>query len=204
MGLFFVVRNWELLDPKLIQKYIEDVGIFAPLIFIMIFGITAVFFIPATVMVLTGGALFGPVLGSVYNITGATLGAILAFLISRYVAQEWAERKAGSRLRYMLDGVRREGWKFIFLVRLAGVPYFVLNYALGLTPVKLLPYILATIAGLTPSMCAVTYAGYVGYEALNGQSDLTGKFITALALVAASALIPIVLRIVRRKPEDAE
>jgi uncharacterized membrane protein YdjX (TVP38/TMEM64 family) len=202
-GVFLAIKNWEFLDPRIIQEYVKSAGSLAPLLFIIMFSIAAVFFIPATVMILTGGALFGPVLGSVYNISGATLGAVFAFLISRYLAQEWAHQRAGSRLRYMLDGVKTEGWKFVFLVRLAGVPYFVLNYALGLTPVRLLPYTFATIGGIAPATCAVTYAGYVGYEAISGESEMAGKVITALALVAASALIPVVLRIVRRRPGEA-
>jgi len=79
-GVFLAIKNWEFLDPRIIQEYVKSAGSLAPLLFIIMFSIAAVFFIPATVMILTGGALFGPVLGSVYNISGATLGAVFAFL----------------------------------------------------------------------------------------------------------------------------
>jgi uncharacterized membrane protein YdjX (TVP38/TMEM64 family) len=197
VGVTLVIKNWQLVHPSAVQEWVNSVGVLGPLFFILLFGIAAVLFIPATVMVLAGGALFGPVLGTIYNICGASVGAVLAFVLSRYLVSEWAQRRTGSRLKFIMDGVRDEGWKFVALVRIAGVPYFVLNWALGLTPIRLLPYTLATIVGVAPSTAAITYAGYVGFEAFEGNEGLTGKLVTALALVAVMILIPIILRIIR-------
>jgi len=201
-GLALVAKNWQLVHPQAVQEWVQSAGVFGPLVFVLLFAVAAVLLIPATVMVLAGGAMFGPLLGTVYNLIGATLGAVFAFLISRYLAREWAQRRAGQRLRFMMDGVRDEGWKFVLLVRLAGVPYFVLNYALGLTPLGLLPYTVASALGMVASVIAMTYAGYVGFEAFSGGENLSGKIITAIALIALTALIPVMMRILRRRPES--
>ncbi len=198
-GIVMVIKNWELIHPVAVQQWIEGVGPLAPLLFMLLFALSAVLFIPATVMVLAGGALFGPWMGAFYNITGATLGAILAFLISRYLARDWAEHRAGSKLRVIMLGVKEEGWKFVLLIRLAGFPYFILNYILGLTPLRLGPYAIASYLGLAPSTAAVTYAGHVGFEAVSGGEDITGKIVTAIALIGAVALIPVVIRIVKKR-----
>ena len=194
-----VLSNWQALNPRSVQQWVISTGVYAPLVFVLLFTLAAVFFVPASVMVLAGGALFGPVMGSVYSLTGAAGGALAAFVISRYVAREWAVRQAGDRLRFMMDGVEREGWKFVFLVRVAGVPYFVLNYALGLTGIGVLPYITASILGFAPALVAMSYLGYAGFEVVSGGEGMLGKVITAIALMAMAALIPVVLRIVRRK-----
>ena len=66
--------------------------------FVLIYALTAVLFLPGSVMTLAGGALFGPLLGSVYNLFGATLGATLAFLTARYLASDWVAARAGGRV----------------------------------------------------------------------------------------------------------
>ena len=66
---------------------------------------------PGSVLTLAGGSLFGPVLGTFVNLTGATLGATLAFLLSRYLASDWVEQKTGGRLKQLKDGVEGEGWR---------------------------------------------------------------------------------------------
>ena len=78
-------------------------------------------------------------------------------------------------------------------------PYFVLNYVLGLTPIGVTPYAVASFLGLLPSMSAITYAGHVGFEAINSSDGLTGKLILAVALVGLAALVPIVVRILRKR-----
>lgn len=80
-----------------------------------------------------------------WSLTGATLGAIIAFLLARYTAGEWIARKAGRRLKEVLEGSEAEGWRFVALTRLVPViPFNMLNYALGLTRIPLSQCELAT------------------------------------------------------------
>lgn len=95
---------------------------------------------------LAGGALFGPVRGVAINLTGATFAAILSFLAARYMAGSVVTRRAGPRLHQVIMGVEAEGWRFVALVRLVPlVPPNLLNYALGLTRIHVVPYALASL-----------------------------------------------------------
>jgi uncharacterized membrane protein YdjX (TVP38/TMEM64 family)/rhodanese-related sulfurtransferase len=158
-------------------------------------------FLPGSVMTLAGGALFGPVLGVFVNLTGATLGAIASFLIARYLAHGWVERKTGGRIKTLMDGVEAEGWRFVAFTRLVPLfPFNLLNYALGLTGIKFLQYAVATIIFMLPGAIAYTYLGYAGREAIGGGEDLIQKVMLALALLAVVAFIPRLIAQLRKKP----
>lgn len=199
VGVVAMAMHWDRLHPGEVQRQVQAAGVLAPLVFVALFAVAAVLFVPATVMMLAGGALFGPWLGTLYNLAGSTLGLVIAFLVARYLARDWAERRAGHRLRQFMRGVDEEGWRFVLLVRLAGLPYFLLNYALGLTSIGVLPYAVASALGLLPSMAAITYAGHVGFTAIRAGDGVLGKLVAAIALVGLAALVPVVVRMLRRR-----
>ena len=114
------------------------IGLWAPLAHVVVFAVGTVLFVPGLLFGLAGGVLFGPVWGTVLNLTGATLGATAAFLVARYIAADWVEGKAGGRLERPHAGVEAEGWRFVAFVRLVPLfPFNLLNYALGLTRIPL-------------------------------------------------------------------
>ena len=104
-GITLAVLNRQRFDVAALELWIQDAGIWAPLLFMAIYAIAAVLFLPGSVLTLAGGALFGPVLGTFYNLTGATIGASPAFLIARYVASGWVADKTGGRLKQLINGV---------------------------------------------------------------------------------------------------
>ena len=179
------------LDAAALQQWIESAGVATPLLFMAIYALATVLFMPGSVMTLAGGALFGPVLGTFYNLTAATLGAVLAFLIARYLASEWVERKTGGRLKRLKEGVEKEGWRFVAFVRLVPLfPFNLLNYALGLTRIRFSHYLIATYVCMLPGALAYTWLGYVGREAAAGGEGIAQKVLLALALLAAVAFLP--------------
>jgi len=207
-GIALAIVNRDLIKPERIRESVEQMGVWAPVIFMLLFALTAVLAIPATVMVITGGLLFGPWLGTFYNVTGATLGAVLAFVISRYMASAWAsrmiEQKAGDRMKRVIAGVEKEGWRFVAFTRLVPViPYFALNYVMGLTRVPLSHYTLATYIALIPSIFAFTYLADAGRQAVNQGEGFAGKIILGIAMVGLIAAIPAWLRIRRQKREQS-
>ena len=103
-------------DAAAVENWIQNAGVLAPLVFMLVYAIGAVLFLPGMVLTLAGGALFGPVLGTFYSLTGATIGATLAFLVSRYLASEWVADKTGGRLKQLINGVETEGWRFVAFV----------------------------------------------------------------------------------------
>lgn len=178
-------------DAEAITQRIEDFGPFAWLVFMLLYAVGTVFFFPGSVLTLAGGALFGPVLGTFLNLTSATIGAALAFLVARYLASEWVEEKTGGRLKQLKAGVEKEGWRFVAFVRLVPLfPFNLLNYALGLTRIRFSHYLLATYICMLPGAIAYTYLGYAGREAIGGGEEIIQKALLALALLAAVAFLP--------------
>jgi uncharacterized membrane protein YdjX (TVP38/TMEM64 family) len=145
-------------------------------------------FLPGLVFTLAGGVLFGPLYGTLYNLSGATLGATLAFLAARYIASDWVAQRTGKRLRQLVTGVEKEGWRFVAFVRLVPLfPFNLLNYALGLTNIRLSHYIISSFIFMTPGGAAYTYLGYAGREVAGGGEDVVKKALLALAVVASIA-----------------
>jgi len=200
-GIFLAVYFRDQLDSATLEQWVENAGVAAPLLFMLVYVIAVVFFLPGSVLTLLGGALFGPVLGTLYNLTGATIGATLAFLVSRYLASDWVEKKTGRRFTQLKLGVESEGWRFVAFVRL--IPYFpfnLLNYALGLTRIKLSHYIIASYLFMLPGTIAYSYLGYAGREAIAGGEGLIQKVLLALALLASIAFLPRLISKLRSGP----
>ena len=138
-GIAVVAYNREQFNAEVLQQWVDQAGTAAPLLFMLVYALGTVVFLPGSVLTLAGGALFGPLLGTFYNLTGATIGALLAFLVARYLASDWVEQKSGGRLKQLKQGVEKEGWRFVAFVRLVPLfPFNLLNYALGLTRIRLL------------------------------------------------------------------
>ncbi len=92
-GIALAVIWRDRIDAAALESWVRDAGAAGPLLFMLIYALGTVFFLPGSVLTLAGGALFGPVWGILINLTGATLGAALAFLVARYLAADWVERK---------------------------------------------------------------------------------------------------------------
>ena len=198
-GIAVAVYFRDQFDVEVLQSWVDDAGIIAPLVFMLIYILATIFFLPGSVLTLAGGALFGPIFGTFYNLTGATIGAALSFLISRYLSSDFVEKKTGGKVKQLITGVEKEGWRFVAFVRLVPLfPFNVLNYALGLTKIPFLHYLLATYLFMLPGAFAYTYLGYVGREAAGGGDGLIQKIMIALALLAVVAFLPRLIGSIRR------
>ena len=201
VGVVLAVLYRDRFDAQALATWTENAGPAAPLLFMLIYAVATVLFLPGSVLTLAGGALFGPVLGTFYNLTGATLGATLAFLVSRYLASDWVAARTGGRLKQLINGVEGEGWRFVAFVRLVPLfPFNLLNYALGLTRIPLLHYVIASYICMLPGAIAYTYLGYAGREAVAGGEGLIQKGLLALALLAAVAFLPRLIGKLRKPP----
>ncbi len=196
LAIVWVVLNRDRLDMAGIEAWLAGLGWWAPAVFVVLYAAAVVVFSPAWFWALAGGALFGPVLGTVTNLAAAIIGATLAFLAARYLASDWISRRTGGRLKRLIEGVEAEGWRFVAFVRLVPLfPFNLLNYALGLTRIRLSHYVVASAVFMVPGTIAYTYLGHAGREALAGGEDLIQKALLALGLLAAVAFLP---RLVRR------
>jgi uncharacterized membrane protein YdjX (TVP38/TMEM64 family) len=141
--------------------WVEDLGIIGGLAFIGIYILATIAFLPGSILTLGAGVVFGVLLGSVYVFIGATLGAIAAFLVGRYLARDWVHKKIEGNPNFAaIDrAVAKEGSKIVLLTRLSPVfPFNVLNYAFGITGVSLKDYALGSV-GMIPGTVMYVYIG---------------------------------------------
>ncbi len=145
-----------------VLRWIGGLGPAGPLIFIGIYIVAPVLFLPGVILSIGAGTIFGVVAGSIYVSIGATLGATCAFVVGRYAAREWvAARLEGNPKFQAIDrAVAREGWKIVGLARLSPLfPFNLLNYAFGLTDIRLRDYFFATWLGMIPGIVMYVYLG---------------------------------------------
>lgn len=203
-GIVLAVMNRDAFDAAALEQWVQGAGSAGPVVFMLIYALGTVFFLPGSVLTLAGGAVFGPLWGTVYNLTGATLGAALSFIIARHLAADWVAQKAGGRMKQLVDGVENEGWRFVALVRLVPLfPFNLLNYALGITRIKFSHYVIASYVCMLPGAIAYTYLGYVAREAVAGEGDIQRYIqmgVIAIALLAVVAYLPRIIGRLRRGP----
>ncbi len=142
-------------------QWINGLGPWGPITFILIYIISTVVFFPGTLLTLGAGVIFGIVWGSIYVFIGATLGSTVAFLIGRYLARGWVTRKIAVNKKFVAfdKAVGEAGLKIVLLTRLSPVfPFVLLNYALGITDVRLRDYLVGSM-GMIPATIMYVYIG---------------------------------------------
>ncbi len=185
--------------------WIAGLGSWGPLIFMVIYILACVLFLPGSILTLGAGVLFGLVAGSIIVSISATLGATAAFLVGRYVARDWVARRIEGhpRFRAIDDAVAREGWKIVGLTRLSpAFPFNLLNYAYGLTKVSLRDYFFASWIGMLPGTVMYVYIGsLIGDLArlgADGRTRTNAEWVLYIAgFIATVAVTVYVTRIAR-------
>ena len=200
------------LAPRIltILAHINGLGAAAPAAFICLYALAVVALIPASLMTIAAGAMFGLVRGAIYALIGATLGSTAAFLLGRHVAREIVERRLARmpRVEAIERAVSARGRRIVLLLRLSPVvPFNVLNYVLGLTTISVWDFMFASI-GTIPGAIVYAYGGKVTGEALAlaGQAEVpkdASYYAVLLAGLAATvAATAVVARTARRALRD--
>ncbi len=190
--------------------WVNSLGFWGPLVFIIGYVVAVVAFVPGSILTLAAGAIFGVVQGAIYVFIAAVLGSCAAFLVARYVARQWVERRIAQSPKFAaIDrAVGREGRKIVFLMRLSPVfPFNLLNYALGLTNVRFVDYAIAALGMLPGTILYVYYGKIAGDVAAlaGGAAPARGAGEYALVivgLVAALVVTTIVGRIARKALQE--
>ena len=160
-----------------------------PFIFILIYTLRPLVLFSASLLTLAGGALFGPVWGILYTIIGSNLGASLAYVLGRFLGKDTLASSGGQGLQGYFEGMRRNSFETIFLMRLVFLPYDLVNYAAGFLKIRYLPFILATILGSLPGTVS-----FVLFGASSGLDKGTPKFdwrilVVSVLIFVASLMI---------------
>lgn len=192
-------------------SWVDSLGVWAPVVFIVGYAVCTVAFIPGSLLTMAGGVLFGLAGGTAYVFVGATLGSTAAFLISRYGARGWIEKRLAGNERFAVidEAVGGEGLKIVFLLRLVPFfPFIWLNYGLGLTQVKLRHYVLAGFGMLPGTFLYVYYGKAIGSLAALSQGQAAERgaeqwIFLGLGLVAAIAVTTVITRVAKKALAEA-
>jgi len=210
-ALYLLAREAGSAVPRF-AAWVDGLGFWGPAVFVGGYAVAVAALVPGSILTLAGGALFGLAEGTLYVFLAATLGSTLAFLVGRYLARGLVEeRLAGSpRFRAMDRAVGDQGLRITFLMRLSPVfPFSLLNYALGLTRVRLRDYVLASF-GMLPGTFLYVYYGTLARDvaalAADGAPVERGVgyyAVLLLGLAATVAVTAVVTRVARRALAEA-
>ncbi|MCM0082198.1 VTT domain-containing protein [Geomonas sp. Red32] len=189
-ALFRLAGGSHLCDPAALELMLQGHEILGPVLFILLYGITPVLFLPGLPMAIAAGLLFGPVWGVVYAITGATLGASASFLVARYLARDWVEAKLTGEMWKNLDQkVGEQGWKIVAVTRLVPLfPFNLLNYAFGLTRIPFWHYVAASFLFMLPACIAFIVFSSSLPALLKGKAS--PSLVIGTVLISAVMLLP--------------
>jgi len=195
----------------LFADWVAGLGVLGPIVFVAGYAAAVVAFVPGSLLTLAGGALFGLVEGVIYVFAAAVLGSTASFLLARSIARDAVSRRieGDARFRAIDRAVGEEGRKIVFLLRLSPVfPFNLLNYALGLTRVRLVDYLVASL-GMLPGTILYVYVGKLGGDvaaAAGGaktERGLADWALLGVGLAATAVVTLLITRIARRALDEA-
>ncbi len=192
-----------------LQLYVDDPLLTVGIFFLAYVAVTGLSLPGAALMTLIGGAIFGFWVGLLVISFASTIGATLAFLFSRALLQESVQKKFGSYLKTVNEGIEKDGAFYLFTLRLIpAIPFFIINLVMGLTPIRAWTfYWVSQVGMLAGTMVYVNAGAQLGQvEELSVSGILTPGLIASFVLLAA---FPWVVRQVmarvkaRREPEES-
>lgn len=158
-GGWYLFHNYDL-RPETIRDYLLSFGSWAPLVFIIGYTIGSVTLMPAAILSITGGLVFGPLFGTIYTVIGASLGAILSFGIARFLGRGFVQPLLKGKLGQCDAFIGRHSFIIILFMRLVPIfPFDIVNYGAGVCGIKTGSYIVATVVGIIPGTFAYVYLG---------------------------------------------
>ncbi len=195
--LFIVIYKYydyiKISNIKKLIIFIDQYKIFAPIIYLALFVLSSLFFMPVLPFVILAGLVFGPLIGFILAGIGTILASSLLFVIPRYVIRSSVENwiNENDKIKKIDRGVKKHGWRMVVITRT--VPFFpfnLQNFAYGLTDIRYSTYIIITGVCMIP--CNIIYT-FFGYSILNGQMNVKKIFMyigIVSIIFVISSLIP--------------
>ncbi|NJL56053.1 TVP38/TMEM64 family protein [bacterium] len=176
------------IDQVKLQEQLEDAGVWAPIIYIIAYTIATLLMMPSTPLNLTGGALFGTWLGTLWTSIAAIIAAVIAFGFSRTVGRSKIAHWLTGRGQRMDLELKKGGLFYIFAIRLLPIlPYGLVNYTSGLTSVSFRDYAIGTALGTVPGVLPFVLLGNSGLQAVR-----TGDVVPLLIAMGAIGTLVLV------------
>ena len=200
VGAILMVRYTpikDLLTPEALKQFLASAGLWAPVVFMVVYAVGVCLFVPGTLLTGLGAAIFGAYWGFVYVWIGAMVGASLAFFIGRTLGREFAASLIGNRLKRYDDAIARNGFATVLYLRLVYFPFTPMNFGMGLTKVTFLDYFFGTALGIIVGTFIFTF--FVGtLKEVWGSGDwgqlFSFKVFFSIAIFIFSFFIPKIIK----------
>lgn len=187
------------LTKESLRSFVDQFGIFGPVVYVLIFAAAVALLLPATPFTIAGAILFGPWLGVVLNVAAVTLGSLGGFTIARTLGRDFARRVAGNTLAKYDEKLEKHGFATIFYLRLILVPLAPVNYGAGLTRVKVRDFFLGTLLGVIPASFIIMLFVSRLTDVSHWTQFLTWDVLFAVVLFIGSFFIPMIVKKYFRK-----
>jgi uncharacterized membrane protein YdjX (TVP38/TMEM64 family) len=194
------------LTADALGHFLDRAGLWAPLVFMLVYTVGVCLFIPGTLLTGLGAAIFGAYWGFVYVWVGAMSGASAAFWIGRTLGREFAASLIGDKLKKYDDAIERNGFATVLYLRLVYFPFTPMNFGMGLTKVRFGGYFFGTGLGILVGTFIFTF--FVGtlkevWASGNWEELLSFKVFFSVALFIFSLLIPKIIKKIRGETQTA-
>ena len=213
VAVYFVLRHYGITKhirlenvPK-IKTWVESFGVIAPLIYLGLYLISTVFFLPGFPVTVLAGFVFGPLWGVVYASIASIISVASAFLVARYVARDLVEGwvKENAQFRKIDEQVEEQGWRILMITRLVPIfPFNLQNYAYGLTKIRFWTFVSISAVFMLPGTIALVM---LGGAFVSGEGNVLKTMLylgIAGVLMFALSLVPNLLRKYQNKEEKIE
>ncbi|MDC0066188.1 TVP38/TMEM64 family protein [Verrucomicrobia bacterium] len=199
---FEIIQN----IPSIIEKTASS-GPVGYLGFILIYIVSTVMMLPGSPLTFTAGALFGFWKGLILVSLSSTLGATCAFMVSRYLIRKSIEKRVlkNKKFQSIDNEIDEQGWKIVILARLSPIiPFFLLNYALGITKIRFIHFIFASWVGMIPGTTVYVLMGTMGGAFINGKKSSFEWLLLGMGLIATILVTLLISKIVKNSQAHNE
>lgn len=181
-----LLRLFNHYDAAQLQVWLQQWGILAPGLYVVLYVVATILILPSTALNLTAGAFFGPWVGTVWASCGAVVAAIATFGFTRIWGRRWVSQHLATSWQTMDQEIQRGGVTYIFALRLLPIiPYGLVNFTAGLTSIRFRDYLIGTLLGTVPGILPFVMLGSYGFKALSSGEWLP----VALSLSLAALLV---------------
>ena len=196
---FTPAKNY--LNVRTISNVIDEAGVLAPIVYILIYAVGVCIFLPGTLLTGIGAAVFGPYYGFIYVWIGAMIGSTGAFFIGRTLGRDYAASLIGKKLKKYDNAIERNGFATVLYLRLVYFPFTPMNFGMGLTKIRFIDYFAGTGLGIIVGTFIFTF--FIGtlkevWASGSWEKLISLKVFGSVALFIFSFFIPKIIKKIKK------